>query len=379
MQNLRGTINPPINMRILSINKRLYTNKDALEDKYGRLYEIPLELSKLGINVDCVTISYRRKRDGLYAPENRKNPRWYSANLTPRSLFKLFRHILMLAEEKPDVIWAGSDVLHIAMGLYFSKRFRIPLFVDFYDNYRSFGLTKIPGANLLLKRACQYATGITVASKALQLLVTEHYSGESKISLIPNGVPRSLFRRHEKMASRKALKLPEGATLIGTAGSLDETRGIDALFQAFLSLAAEHANLYLVVAGPRKASRPWPHHPRIVDLGLIDFIDVPILYSALDVGVVCNISDDFGNYCAPMKVEEMIACELSTVAARTRSAELDLQDRGILLYEPENNEDLAIKILSLVASPAHSYNSIQRYWDQIAIDLCNELRTSVAR
>ncbi len=365
-------------MRILSINKRLYTNKDALEDKYGRLYEIPLELSKLGIDVECITISYRRKADGLYATENRDNPRWYSANLTPRSLFKLFRHVLILAEKKPDAIWAGSDVLHIAAGLYLSKRFRIPLFVDFYDNYRSFRLTGIPGANFLLKQACRHATGITVASKALQQLVKEHYWGAGKTSLIPNGVPRSLFRKHEKMDSRKALKLPEDATLIGTAGSLDETRGIDTLFQAFLSLAAEHANLYLVVAGPRMPSRPLPRHPRIVDLGLIDFIDVPILYSALDVGVVCNKGDDFGNYCAPMKVEEMIACELTTVAARTRSAELDLKARGVLLYEPENRDSLISRINPLIDTRNKHQRFSARYWDAIAAELRMEFENAIS-
>jgi len=284
----------------------------------------------------------------------------------------------MLADKnRPDVIWAGSDIFHIAIGLYFSKRFRIPLFVDFYDNYRSFGLTKIPGANLLLKQACKHAAGITVASKSLQHLVEEQYSGEDKTSLIPNGVPRSVFSKHEKMSSRKILKLPEDATLIGTAGSLDETRGIDILFEAFLSLAAENSNVYLVVAGSRQAKKPLLQHPRIIDLGLIDFEDVPILYSALDVGVVCNKSDDFGNYCAPMKAEEMIACQLSTVAARTRSAELDLRDRGVLLFEPENEASLASMIKSLIEINDKTRNGNPRYWDIIAALLARTFDTSI--
>ncbi len=179
------------------------------------------------------------------------------------------------------------------------------------------------------------------------------------------------------MASRKLLKLPEEATLIGTAGSLDETRGITTLFNAFLLVAAEHSNVYLVVAGARKANQPLLQHPRIIDLGLIDFEVVPILYSALDVGVVSNKNDDFGNYCAPMKAEEMIACQLNTVAARTRSTELDLQDRGVVLYEPENKISLASRIRSLIVKNGEIYNGIPRYWDQIAALLARTFDSSI--
>ena len=328
--------------------------------------------------MECVTISYRKTKDGFHTPNDRTNPRWYSANLSPKSLLRLFKHTHFLVEKKkPDVVWAGSDVLHIAIGLHFSLRFRIPLFVDFYDNYRSFGLTQVPGANLILKRACRHATGITVSSQALQHLVEEQYSGDGKTFLIPNGVPRTIFYKREKAASRRELNLPEDATLIGTAGSLDETRGIDTLFEAFLTLAVKHKNAYLVVAGPRKASHSIPQHPRIVDLGLISIEDVAVLYSALDVGVVCNKSDHFGNYCAPMKAEEMIACELSTVAARTRSAELDFQNRGVLLYEPQNESSLASSIELLVSRGGGNHNAAPRYWDNVAVLLARDLHSSI--
>ena len=365
-------------MRILSINKRLYTNKDVLEDKYGRLYEIPLALANLGNDVECATISYRKKKDGSHILDGEGSPRWYSANLNPRSLMMLYKHILALAEKKkPDIIWAGSDVLHIAMALYLSKHYKIPLFIDFYDNYLSFGLTKVPGANHLLKAACKHAKGITVASKALQNLVEDEYSGRRKILFLPNGVPRSLFRNHKKLASRRALKIPEKAILIGTAGSLDRTRGINTLFEAFSSVAEKYCNTYLIIAGPRKPSQLLPQHPRTIDLGVIGFELIPILYSALDIGVVPNRDSDFGNYCAPMKAEEMIACNLPTVAARTKSTKLDLEHRGVILYDPENYRDLASKILCLIENTKNqNYISKTRYWDEMAKELSQFIKPS---
>ena len=44
-------------MRILVLSKRQYTGKDLLDDHYGRIFEIPEELSKKGHAVRGVTLS----------------------------------------------------------------------------------------------------------------------------------------------------------------------------------------------------------------------------------------------------------------------------------------------------------------------------------
>jgi hypothetical protein len=48
-------------MHIVVLCKRQYTNRDVIDDRYGRLWEIPAELAKAGHCVTCVSISYATK------------------------------------------------------------------------------------------------------------------------------------------------------------------------------------------------------------------------------------------------------------------------------------------------------------------------------
>ena len=54
---------------ILFISKRQYTQKDLLDDKYGRLWEIPKGLSKIGFNIKGICLSYKKKRTGIIYAE----------------------------------------------------------------------------------------------------------------------------------------------------------------------------------------------------------------------------------------------------------------------------------------------------------------------
>ena len=50
-----------LRMRIVVLCKRQYTNRDVIDDRYGRLWEIPAELARAGHSVTCVSFSYARK------------------------------------------------------------------------------------------------------------------------------------------------------------------------------------------------------------------------------------------------------------------------------------------------------------------------------
>ena len=46
-------------MRVVVLTKRQYTNKDVIDDRYGRLWEIPMALAREGHDVTCVCLSYQ--------------------------------------------------------------------------------------------------------------------------------------------------------------------------------------------------------------------------------------------------------------------------------------------------------------------------------
>ncbi|MCU0974490.1 MAG: hypothetical protein MUF80_11140, partial [Burkholderiales bacterium] len=46
-------------MRVFFLAKRYYTNKDLLEDRFGRLFHLPVQLAAQGANVAVTAMDYR--------------------------------------------------------------------------------------------------------------------------------------------------------------------------------------------------------------------------------------------------------------------------------------------------------------------------------
>src|SRR6185437_3545432 len=109
------------------------------------------------------------------------------------------------------------------------------------------------------------------------------------------------FYPRDRIASRQELSLPRNARLIGVAGALSRSRGMDVLYQAFKILAAEHQDLHLALAGPRRRSDKIPRGERIHDVGNLPLETVSVFLSALDVAVVNNRDSAFGRFNFPQK------------------------------------------------------------------------------
>ena len=52
-------------MKILVLTKRQYMGKDLLDDRFGRFWELPLELTRLGHEVRGLAFSYRLRSDEI--------------------------------------------------------------------------------------------------------------------------------------------------------------------------------------------------------------------------------------------------------------------------------------------------------------------------
>lgn len=362
-------------MKILVLTKRTYTNKDVICDQYGRLYEIPRGLSLFGHDVRCVALSYRPMTQGWYEVDGLEYLSWYSLNAVPSGLLNYSRKVgRALGEWRPDIIWASSDMVHGILGTRLSSLFGVPYVVDFYDNYEAFGLSRIIPLRKQFIRSCQGASGFTFSSEALRQEIVPRYGISEAVSVIRNSVDASVFFPREKRLAREYLGLPQNGKLVGTAGALEKSRGIDDLFRAFLDIATRDQNAYLVVAGPSDQTKKQFHHPRIIDLGVIAHEDVPYLFSALDVGVICNKDSKFGHYCCPMKLKEMVACSLSVVCAKYGDAYLDPDNADVLFYDPGDVEVLSCRVRELFEDPGvDDRGKINRDWVSAARELENFL------
>ena len=344
-------------MKILVATKRHYTGKDLIDQRYGRLYEIPEALANQGHHVTGIALSYRGQRAGLHRPGN---VAWHALSTIPFEPYGALRYLRRFGQlvdaMQPDVVWASSDAWHAIAAEVVCRSRSVPLVVDLYDNYESFNLARVPGVQAKFASACRAAAALTVVSSTLEELVVERYGFRKPVAIVGNAVDTASFFSRDKQEARTSLGLPAGVRIIGTAGALAKSRGIADLFGAFDLLSKRHGDLYLAVAGPKDSSLSLPAHGRILDLGVLPSPDIALFWSALDAAVICNKDSDFGRYCYPQKFQEIVACGTPFVAADVGEMARICREIPSILYRSGSAESLADRlqdVLSLNTLPSN--------------------------
>ena len=335
-------------MHILFICKRYYMHKDLLQT-YGRFYEIPAGLAKLGHRVDVDCMSYYKSRGGTIRSESSLVISSDDATANPlANLVKHYRKLeIKIARERPDVIVAASDCYQIIIGAKLARRFAIPLVIDVYDNFYSYRASRLPGIWPLFVRSLKYAQAISVVSSQLKLHLSEVYGLEDNVHIIENAVTSEFLSAGNKARDRVQFQFAPDRIYLGTAGDLgrDGGRQTRLLVQTFISLKKEVQNITLVLAGPVHARNLIPAHDDIHYLGQLPYAQIPALFRAMDIGVI-NISDDhFGRYCFPQKFYEMVACRLPVVASSVGELRILLADYPELLFRSDDLQDMKRAIL----------------------------------
>jgi len=334
-------------LRILVLTKRQYMGKDLLDDRFGRFWELPLELSRLGHQVEGLALSYRKRSEVTFDHEHDSfgGIIWGSVNLLNGYLPQIARYrrrALQIARDfSPDIVWAGSDAYHAVFGNWLAKRVNARCVIDLYDNFEAFSASQVPGVLPLFRRAAKTADGLSVFSQRLVNHVTRNYPRSKPTTVIENGVRLDLFRPLDRTECRRHLGLPQNARIIGTAGALDHSRDIETLFKAFARLSDELGDLHLALAGPRERGLAIPAGPRVHDLKELSHTEVPFFYNSLDAAVICYRPSAQGEYSFPQKAYEIIACRVPFVAAAVGSMNELLRNYPDCIYQPEDATDLA--------------------------------------
>lgn len=369
-------------MRIAFLCKRRYMSKDVILDRYARLYEIPLQLARLGHEVHGYCLSYGSTEQGEWEHEALPGHlHWESHSLGRwklRVLLGYSRHLVRrLQKFRPDAIISASDIPHVVLGARLAKRLGVPFVADLYDNFEGFGQARIPGSVSALRCAVRGADLVTTTSTPLRDLVLGTYRARGKVIAVPSTIDKSMFHPRDKTACRRALGLPLDAKLIGTAGGLYADKGIGDLYSAWRLLESHSPDLHLVLAGPYETAFPPPRGDRVHWLGPLPHARVADLFCALDVGVMCIRNTPFGRYCFPQKTYEMLACSLPVVAADIGAMSALFAAMPKCLYRADDASDLADHIREQLRAPASSTLPIED-WAQLVGLIEPELRRLVA-
>jgi len=350
-------------MRILFLSKCQYMGKDLLGDRYGRFYELPEQLAARGHTVIGCCLAYHRRKQGgtksiVITPAG---VTWHAHDLRPGGLPNLLRYhremLRHLRDFRPDVIIACSDAFHVIYAEWLGTRHRVPVIADLYDHFEAYGANRIPGLQTLFRRALRRVNGVACVSEPLRGWIASLRGDDANTLCLGNAADHRIFKLRDKQECRRRLGLPFDAKLIGTAGALTTDRDIETLYQAFILLVERHPDLHLVVAGPRDIAPPA--HDRLHDLGKLPHAEVPYLFGALDVGIVCNRDSLFARYCHPQKMLEMQACGLPVIAAEVGILSRKEKTIGVITYQPECPSNLAFSVEQLVIAPQKAINQLQ--------------------
>lgn len=270
------------------------------------------------------------------------------------------------------ILSGRADAPHAIIGDRVARSLGVPHVIDLYDDYESFGLTKIPGMRPAFRNACRRASAITVVSEVLAGIVSERISFARRIHHLPNGVApfQSCLGRAGLL---EFLGLPPGSRLVGAVGALDDGRGIGDLFDAFDILSAEMPDLHLVLVGKERGRSLLRRGPRIHRLGVVSHSLAMSILAALDVSVVCNRDGAFARSCHPMKLVEAISVQTPVVAAAVGEVRRLLASRPDSLFEPGDPVSLARRIAGHLRQPKALDPALAKRWDEVSKKLSDLL------
>lgn len=320
---------------ILFLGKRHYTNKDALLERFGRIYQLPLHWARQGARVHLWLVDYhgRQTRHAL------------DEALRITSAPALGWHILLLPltvlRLRPQLIVASGDCYIGLLAWLLACLCGARFVFDIYDKYDEFGAYRAPPGMDLFAFLRRRAWRRFYAS--LPLLQALGDQPQQHNAVVPNGVDSAAFAPLDATACRVLLGLPSGK-LVGYFGSMEPVRGVDDLVQAVERLRGAGEDLRLVLCGKAAAAVP-PDRDWIVFRGLVPHAEIPAYINACDVVALPYRQSALLDGAASCKIAEYLSCERPLVSTRTPNflenfaAEAALLGAG--LCNPGDPADLA--------------------------------------
>lgn len=358
------------NLNIVFVCKRYYTGKDVVRHRFGRLYELPSQLAGLGHSVTVLCLDYRNRepQENFIEKFEGGSVQWFVIPLLRFCALEVLTVYRKIKVSQTDMVLGSSDIPCLWLARKLAKTLKVPFAADLYDNYESFGQARIPGFRHILKSCAKNADLVIAVSNALKEKVVSDYESLNSVVVMSNGVRRSCFFAGGKIVARAELNLPIDKRLIGTAGSLSRMKGLDTVYDAWLHIEKQTEDVCLVLAGPIEVGFSVPGGARVIYLGELLEDQVGQLFRALDVGIIPAHDTEFGRYCFPQKLYEMVACELPVAASKVGAIAEILKDSPEILYKPGDSKELA-EVVRLQLDKQRRVDIKPMEWAELVVDI----------
>jgi glycosyltransferase involved in cell wall biosynthesis len=356
---------------IFFVGKRYYTNRDALTEKFGRIYQLPSRWAGLDSNVTLWLIDYHGKE---HRSDSIGRLKVISLPLRLiRGWLSLLSLSLKMVFRRPEVAVASGDCYIGLMVWLFSRVSGSKFVFDVYDKYDEFpGYRRILGFDMfgfLLKRS-------NLVIFASQSLMSELGSPMRGDFVIPNGIDLERFRPMDKQLAREMVSLPHDRILVGYFGSMELDRGVDDLIQAIGLLRSRGKDVFLLLAGKLRDGLRVDSDG-VIYLGNVSYEKIAFYLSSCDVLAIPYRRSEFMDAGSSNKIAESIAVGIPIVATRTPNILTNFPEMEIRLgssmCECSNPNSLAEAISRQLVNPV--LVDLPKYmdWSSIAYHSLNKI------
>lgn len=348
---------------ILFIGKRFYTNRDALEEHYGRIWQLPWHWARAGIPTQLWLIDYHSREQVV------KNEGLLEVVSTPVRGISAFRQWLRARKTPVQTVVASGDCYIGLMAYRLARRLGARFVFDVYDKYDEFGAyRRLPGFDPL-RFLLEAADVRMFASRALH---DDLCQAPERDLLVPNGVDTQRFVALDRDASRRQLELPRDLSCVGYFGGMEPDRGVADLIEAVGQLREQGLGVELLLGGKRVAGVDVDADG-VRYLGNVPYAQMPTVLAACDLLAVPYRRSAFMDAGASNKIAEAIACRRPLVATRTPNLMANFPEQakrlGDLLATPGDATDLARVIQAQLRQPRLVNMPTGMGWPEIAGDV----------
>jgi glycosyltransferase involved in cell wall biosynthesis len=199
---------------------------------------------------------------------------------------------------------------------------------------------------LVEKTSARYADHVIVANHLWEKTIRRSVNGE-KCSVFLNCPDPCLFRPRDKVGNN-------GRFIMMYPGTLNWHQGLDIAIRAFDRIKDQipHGEFHIYGIGGAQKSledliKERRLQNRVLMKGFLPTKEVAKYMAEADLGIVPKRNDSFGGEAFSTKTLEFMSLGVPVIVSATKIDKYYFNDRVVQFFEPENEADLADKMLNL--------------------------------
>lgn len=353
-------------------------------------------LIERGYSVDVISLKWKNKENfnvyngiRVYKILGREFKERGLIGYLLRHLMFFFLASLKLAQlyfkKRYDLIHVHNIPDFLVFTTVIPKLFGAKILLDIHDIVPEFFMQKFSVAEnhsavrilkFIEKISSRYSDHVITVTELWREKLINRSISKSKCSVIPNMPNLKLFDRHG------TYKKTRNSFMIFYHGNLSKQNGIDILIRSVSIIKNSIPSIKLQIIGDQRNANDLDE--LINELDLAKFInlsnsipheEVPKIISQADVGIDPKRDGVYSGETLSVKVMEYMAMGVPVIVSRTKASKMYFDDSMVKFFEPENETDLAEKIIELYKDlqerkmlAINADNFIERYnWDKYKI------------